>query len=155
MKGEVWKDVVGYEGLYRVSDQGRVFSYITNRLRKLRKRDHRDGILQVGLSYDGKQTFYLVPRLVMQAFIKSDLSNKDHIIHLDGNVENNALSNLAIKQIGRNDTGFIRVVDGKKGTKYHAVVNTVDSKQIFLGSFTDKQSAESALDDYFHNKNIF
>ena len=28
---EIWKDVKGYEGLYKVSNKGRVYSFITNR----------------------------------------------------------------------------------------------------------------------------
>ena len=32
---EEWRDVIGYEGLYKVSNMGRVYSYLSNKIKKL------------------------------------------------------------------------------------------------------------------------
>ena len=67
---ETWRDVVGYEGRYRVSDQGNVWSCLTNKL--LHKRPTHKGRLQVTLLPESgkanKQTVY-VHRLVLEAFV--------------------------------------------------------------------------------------
>ena len=141
---EVWKDIPGYEGLYKISNKGRVYSHYMGRLRKLVKRNNRGGQLQVGLNRGNKQTFYLVSRLVMQVFVKPNLANNDYVVYIDGNIENNKLSNLVIRSTARNDTGCVRVIEGKRCTKYHAVINTAERKQVFLGSFIDRRSAELA-----------
>ena len=67
---ETWRDVVGYEGRYRVSDQGNVWSCLTDRL--LRQRPTHKGKLQVTLipatGKADKQMVY-VHRLVLGAFV--------------------------------------------------------------------------------------
>ena len=81
---ETWKPIVGYEGLYEVSNLGRVrsltrLSKFRNRSGKLdervikgrimRPQKQRTGYLNVGLSKDGKVTLFRVHRLVAAAFI--------------------------------------------------------------------------------------
>lgn len=91
---EIWKDVENYEGLYQVSNLGRVKS--------LRVKRHKDGILILGehngypcvfLHKDKKRHWKMVHRLVAQAFIPK-VEGKDCIDHIDGNTRNNNVSNL-------------------------------------------------------------
>lgn len=66
---ENWKDVVGYEGRYQVSDTGRIRSLLTDRIMKTRIAEN--GYERVGLS-NGKRgdgTGYSVHRLVGMAFL--------------------------------------------------------------------------------------
>lgn len=67
---ETWRDVVGYEGRYRVSNQGNVWSCLTNRL--LHQQPIPNGKLQVTLipatGKADKRTVY-VHRLVLEAFV--------------------------------------------------------------------------------------
>ena len=85
---EIWKPIKGYEGLYEVSNIGRVRSLnywckIGNvQIKKLSKDNH--GYLHVRLCKSGKQTIALVHRLVAEAFIPNDdPEHKTQVNHKD------------------------------------------------------------------------
>lgn len=101
---EVWKDVVGYEGLYRVSNLGNVYS--VKRTVKCGRacRDFGGIILKKRLDISGYWTVCLadgkgdkrpkkVHRLVAEAFIPND-NGLPCINHKDENKLNNEVSNL-------------------------------------------------------------
>lgn len=93
---EVWKDVVGYEGLYQVSNKGRVLSlksYGGNKHRLLTPQDNGTGYLKVGLSSNGKQKQVLIHRIVAEAFIPNP-DKLDFVNHKDENKANNVVDNL-------------------------------------------------------------
>lgn len=104
---EVWKDIQGYEGLYQVSNLGRVRSLerITKRFNGFKICEYKDGnkilklsknnkgYLTIGLCKDGKEKKCKVHRLVAQAFIPN-LYGLPQINHKDENKENNIVSNL-------------------------------------------------------------
>lgn len=87
----MWKDVNDFEGLYRVSDKGEVYSEITNKI--LRPAKNRCGYMQVVLSKNGKLKYITVHRLVAKAFIPNPECKKQ-VNHKDGNKENNSVDNL-------------------------------------------------------------
>ena len=101
---ESWKPVVGYEGLYEVSDLGRVRSLDRvvkgkrnskweRKGRILQQANRGNGYYAVGLYKSGTQKMYHVHRLVAVAFIPNPF-NKPCVNHLDENKQNNAISNL-------------------------------------------------------------
>lgn len=102
---EVWCDVVGYEGLYMVSNKGRIKSHTrmvdypdgTKRLAygKLIKRniDSQTGYPRVHLSKNGISTTYNVHRIVAEAFIPNPLQFPI-INHKDEDKTNNRADNL-------------------------------------------------------------
>lgn len=89
---EIWKDVMGYEGLYRISSKGRIFS-ITKQIIKSLQINKKDGYTRVTLSKNSKHRSYPVHRLVAQAFLENP-ENKPTVNHIDGNKNNNFLENL-------------------------------------------------------------
>ena len=101
---EVWKDVVGYEGLYQVSNQGRVCSCerlvrhskggdkaVNQRMLKPQQSHH--GYQVVALSNLGKVKRFFVHRLVADAFIENP-NGYTTVNHIDGNKNNPCASNL-------------------------------------------------------------
>lgn len=90
---EIWKDIVGYEGLYQVSNFGRVKSFRKGKEKLLKQHKSTTGYFRVGLRKDGMRQDWKVHRLVAIHFVP----NKDGypiINHIDGNKENNLPSNL-------------------------------------------------------------
>ena len=101
---EHWKPVVGYEGLYEVSDRGNVRSLdrtsytITGKIRTLKGRNVKSfvgykGYVYVNLRKEKKSKLFRVHRLVLDAF-KGVAPDGMIARHLDGNPENNTPDNL-------------------------------------------------------------
>lgn len=96
---EIWKDVVGYEGLYQVSNFGRVKSmdrYINGKhLKSKIKISSFDtkGYKFVWLSKENTQKMFRIHRLVAIAFIPL-VEGKDNIDHINGIKDDNRVENL-------------------------------------------------------------
>ena len=102
---EEWRDVVGYEGLYQVSDQGRVKSLArtcntkggsnrTVKERILKPCDNGRGYLYISLSDGtGEHKRHYIHRLVGETFVPNPLEKED-VNHKDENPSNNHASNL-------------------------------------------------------------
>lgn len=86
-----WKPVVGYEGIYSVSNIGSIRRDKTKR--RLEHNIDRNGYHRVHLCYHGKQQTFMVHRLVLEAFVGSCPEGCE-TRHLDGNPDNNHLENL-------------------------------------------------------------
>ena len=93
MNNEIWKDVTNYEGLYQVSNLGRVKSigYGTERILKLVRL--KNGYLKVSLWKNSKNKQFLVHRIVAQAFL-SNPQNLSQVNHKDEDKTNNSVQNL-------------------------------------------------------------
>lgn len=100
---EIWKDIKGYEGLYQVSNLGRVKSLgryqkaklgsIQYRGDRLLKPWLRKDYLTVRLVDNGKGKNYSIHRLVAEAFIDNP-DNLPCVNHKDFNTKNNVATNL-------------------------------------------------------------
>lgn len=98
---EIWKDIEGYEGLYKVSNLGNVLSLnfgARNRIlsgiqRTLKGARSSSGYYHVQLYKNGTVSTKLIHILVASAFIPNP-NNKLEVNHKDGNKANNAASNL-------------------------------------------------------------
>ena len=104
MTKEVWRDIEGYEGLYQVSDQGRVKSLERKvshwrggeRIQKERilKPDvSKDGYLRAGLWAGGKRKWLRIHRLVCEAFHENH-DNKPQVNHINEDKTDNRACNL-------------------------------------------------------------
>src|SRR5699024_4528685 len=102
---ETWKPVVGYEGLYEVSNTGKVWSI--RRGRVLRPRKKSDGHLRVGLWKAGKGKEKYVHRLVLEVFVAPCPEGME-CLHIDGNPENNRVDNLRWGTRGENMLDRVR-----------------------------------------------
>lgn len=91
MSEEVWKDVVGYEGLYKVSNFGRIKNVKTNKIKNQFRK--RNGYMQVHLYANNKEKNAYIHRVVAQAFIPNT-ENKKEVNHKDLNKLNNNIINL-------------------------------------------------------------
>ena len=90
---EEWRDIIGYEGLYEVSNTGKVRSTTTGKIKKLST--NKGGSLYTTLWKNGDQKIKLVHRLVVEAFIKNS-NNLLEINHKDENKLNNNVDNLEL-----------------------------------------------------------
>lgn len=88
---EEFRDVPGYEGLYEVSNLGRVKNIKTGRILKPHK--HRGGYLLINLCKSGTMRTDLIHRLVANSFLPNP-QNLPCVNHKDEDKTNNAISNL-------------------------------------------------------------
>lgn len=122
---EEWRPVVGFEGRYEVSNQGRVFSLVSGRL--LTQSSHTNGYKLVGLGRPPtlrKSAVRYVHRLVLAAFVGPVPDGKEGC-HNDGDKANNRLENL------RYDTHFSNCQDT------HAHGTSIRGERHFRAMFTD------------------
>lgn len=105
---EIWKDIKGYEGLYQVSNLGRVKSlprkiynngiigknkFYISKEKILKERIDHKGYFRVALCKNNIQKDYSIHRLVLENFVEN-VDNKPCVNHIDGNKQNNNLENL-------------------------------------------------------------
>lgn len=92
---EVWKDIPGYEGLYQVSNLGRVKSLPRNTTRGkvLSLQNQQNGYFCVCLCKNGVSKRENVHRIVAEAFLPHSDSN-NVVNHKDENKHNNKVTNL-------------------------------------------------------------
>lgn len=91
---EKWKDIKGYEGLYQVSDLGRIKSLIRKNERILKPYSNPETkYLSVNLHKNKRSKTYTIHRLVAEAFIPNP-ENLPQVGHKDENNTNNHATNL-------------------------------------------------------------
>jgi len=131
---EVWKDIPGYEGYYKISNFGRVKT-----LKKLlidvngRERVWREKILSikkrkyksVELSIKTKTKIYLIHRLVATAFIEKT-NGREWVNHIDGDPSNNHYLNLEWCTPSENELHKIHILNIKPSIKNFKDVEHTD-----------------------------
>lgn len=86
------KDIPGYEGLYQVTSDGRIFS--KRRAKFLKPDDNGNGYKFVLLQKDRKRVKVYIHRVVAEAFCVREKETYNEVHHIDGDTSNNAASNL-------------------------------------------------------------
>lgn len=95
---EVWKAIAGYEGLYSVSNMGRVRRELSRHCRSIRilspMLTKKGSYQRVALhDRENKKKFFFVARLVAVAFVPL-VEGKNQVNHIDGSKANNQDANL-------------------------------------------------------------
>lgn len=92
---ESWKDIVGYEGIYEISNAGIIKSIKNNKNKKEKTLKHfvDNNYHRVCLCKNGHKKRFMVHRLVAEAFIPNP-NNYPEVNHKDENKENNYVGNL-------------------------------------------------------------
>lgn len=145
---EKWKDIPGYDGMYQVSDEGRVRSWKRHAGRPgkrnepviLKQTPDSPGYLRVSLWNDGVRKMGVIHRLVPELFIPNP-ENKEYINHLDGNKFNNNASNLRWSTPSENalhayDSGL------RKGGRMSKVKAKKLKKDLISGDLSTSRASE-------------
>lgn len=146
---EIWKDIKGFEGLYQVSNKGKIKSLdryvgykgLGSRLVKgsrKKETETKTGYLKTTLFKDGKGTTKEIQRIVAETFIDNPY-HKEQVNHIDGNKHNNRVDNLEWCSPRENTVHAKEVL--KKGIKK---VHQYDMQGHFIRSFQSiKEASES------------
>jgi len=140
-----WRAIPRYEGRYECSEDGDVYSLLTNKV--LRKNKDGRGYLQVGLYIDGKQRPSRVHRVIAETFF-GKCPDGMNVNHKDGVKTNNHRSNLEYVTPERNREHAIEMglVDnnGEKSAVNKLMNADIPKIRILLasGDFTLKQIAD-------------
>lgn len=135
MTEEIWRQVVGYEGLYEVSSYGRVRSldrydsrnrFLKGRILKLS--DDGRGYLRAHLWLNHKMNNFLVHRLVAEAFIPNPY-NLPQVNHIDEDKTNNRVENL-------------EMCDAKYNLNYGTRIDRIRDSRLKNGTYTGLSKEE-------------
>lgn len=129
---EVWRDVVGYEGVYQVSNFGRVKRVkpsngaISGRV--LKPGVNKNSVKNVNLCYKSRPKSHTVHRLVALAFLGDPPTERHVVAHNDGNPSNNRLANLRWATPAENS--FDQVKHGTQKGKHHGRKSALTEDQV-------------------------
>lgn len=159
-ENEIWKDIPGYEGLYQVSNLGRVKSLFSGRWkikdRILKNSNKGNGYKTNKLYKNGLKKTFATHQLVAMAFLNHTPNKYELIIdHINGNPSDNRLCNLHIVTPRENVTicfmpkrntftsKYPGVYWDKTKNKYAARIN-IKEKGIFIGRYNTEIEASNA-----------
>lgn len=137
MDKEKWKDIKGFEGKYQISSFGRVrtLNWKSSGKIKIMRPYLSRGYLAMTFRLGGagsKQVHPLVHRLVAGAFIDNP-DNKPYVNHIDGDRQNNNISNLEWVTRAENERHKIYILGHPSGSMFHPQkVLCVETGKIFI-----------------------
>lgn len=163
---EIWRDIIGYEDYYEVSNLGRIRSLDRTVLTKNGREyfykgrffegNDVNGYKMVTLSKNGKQRVYNISQLVAVCFLNHIPNGHSLVIdHRDGNRSNNNVENLQIVTHRENtstcyranedsfSSEFIGITYHKQTDRWLAQIR-LNSKLIYLGLFNNEIDAAKA-----------
>ena len=94
-----WKDIPGYEGIYKINEYGYIMNISTGNIRNLKPR--KNGYVYVDLYKDGEVSWKRVHRIVALCFVPNP-NNYNVVMHLDNDKSNNYYQNLKWGTVSEN-----------------------------------------------------
>lgn len=152
---DFWKDVVGYEGIYQISNLGRVKSFQLGKERILKQNYNGKGYYIVKLCLSGFQKSKTVHQLVAESFLNHITKGRFVIVdHINNDKSDNRLENLQIitqrentikdfKQKKELTSKYIGVSWSKVSNKWQGSIS-INGKQKHLGYFKTEEQASIA-----------
>ena len=139
---EEWKDIKGYEGIYQISNKGRVKSLHYGKEKILSGTPIKGGYLFINLSKNGKTKPFYIHRLVAQAFLPNP-DNLPDVNHKDEDKTNNYVENLewCSRKYNINYGNRNEITKKKNGKK----ILCVETQEIF-------DSSKDVICKMFNNK---
>lgn len=154
---EIWKDIPGYERLYKISTLGNIYSYKTNKQMTNIKRN--DGYLGVGLSdINHKSKTFRIHQLVALTFIPNT-NNYPTINHKNENKSDNRVENLEWCTVKYNSNyGLARekiskALKGKPKSR-EAVQKRLETMKIKLANMTKEERSKMFGREWTNEKRI-
>lgn len=159
---KIWKDVVGYEGRYYISNNGELLSKMkSGKIKKLNGSISNNGYLQYTLNWKNKglRNVYGSHVLVAMSFLNHIPNKQEGLVvdHIDGNKLNNDLSNLQL--ISNRENSIKNGCSSKyfgvsvfKGKIYGRIWH--NKKYIHLGTFKNEYDAHLSVLEYIKTNNI-
>ena len=149
---EVWKPIVGYEGIYEVSNFGNVRSFKCKNVKIFKLSYNKLNYVTVTLHLNGKQKTRAVHQLVAEAFLGHTPCGHELVIdHINDNKSDNRLENLQIvttrfncrKTQGKYTSQYKGVHFSKYMNKWHSSIR-INNKKVHLGYFSKEEEARDA-----------
>lgn len=146
---ENWKPVIGYEGIYEISNKGLIRSI--DRVIQINGTSHRIkgrvlsiytdnlGYQRITLSKEGKLHTMCIHKLVAEAFIPNP-ENKPCIDHIDTNPSNNCVDNLRWCTHSENMNNPLTILNSREGHKHKPVLQ-YDLKDNFITEYISGKEA--------------
>lgn len=142
---EIWRDVIGYEGLYKISSLGNIYSYRRNRnLKSSHDKGYKKVILRGGSIPRKNAMIHVLMALV---FLDKDYIKKGLVCnHIDRVRDNNNISNLEIVT-ARYNTSFAKGTGKNTGVTFlrgrYVAAITYLKKSYHLGAYGNSEDAHN------------
>lgn len=158
---EIWKDIPDYEGLYNVSNYGKVRSFKYGKEKILKGSLSKRGYIQYTLSCkeNKKNRVYLAHQLVAMAFLGHKPNGFKLVIdHINDNKLDNRKENLQIvtqrfnscKTQGKYSSQYKGVSWHRQNNKWRADA-FINNKSKYLGSYENEYDAHLAYQNALQN----
>ena len=149
---EEWKDILGYEGLYKVSNLGNIKSLKFQKEKVLKLQTNTKGYFIVNLYKNKKMKSHQIHQLVAIAFLNHVLCKMELVInHINFDKKDNKVSNLEIVTNRENSnrkhlkstSKYTGVSFEKDRNKWVAQIK-INGKRVLLGRFSNEIDASNA-----------
>ena len=149
---EIWKDIIGYEGLYQISNYGRVKSFKKSKEKILKNNVSKNGYYKVTLIKNKEATTKKNHQLVAIHFLNHKPCGMKLVVnHKDFNKLNNHVDNLEIVT-ARENTNLKHIKSSSKyvGVSWHKPLHKwraqieINKVKKHLGYFTNELDAHNA-----------